>query len=115
MLRADTGEEGNCRQVSDTIVCGSYGLLCDSGTPCRDVAEERISYYMDALGYVKSTYEWYIGVSDENDMVLLEMGNADLPDRRTKKWSASQTVYRKIGYNDHTFVVRVILAKPMSS
>ncbi len=115
ILRTDTGEGGNCKQVSDAIVCGAFGMLCDSGTPCREVAENRVSHYMGALGYVKATYDWNIAVYDENEINVFSMGNDELPDRKTKKWSASQNIYKKIGYNDHNFVMRIILAKPESS
>ena len=111
MLRTDTGDGGDCKLVSDALTCGAYGLLCDSGTPCRTFAEDRVDYYMDALSYVKATYDWYLAVYDNNDITLLELGNTDLVSEKTKKWSASQTVYKRFGSSDQTFIVRLILAR----
>jgi hypothetical protein len=111
LLRTDTGRGGECKYVSDVIICGSYGMFCDSGFQCKDVAEEKVNFYMNAMNEIKSIYDWYIGVYDKNDFKLMEFGDESLVKRKTKKWSASETIYKIIGMTEDTYTVMLILAK----
>jgi hypothetical protein len=111
VMRTDTGKGADCALVSDTLSCASYGMICDSGEDCSTVARSKISEFMTYMNEAKTTYDWYIGVYDKNDFLLLELGNTELVAKKTKKWSASETVYDVVGTTQNTFNVRLILAK----
>jgi len=110
LLRTDTDNKGNCREISDIITCAAYGGLCDSGGTCKTLASETIPYYMDKI-LDKKPYEWYIGVYNNDDYRLIGFGNSQLLEKKTKKWSASQAVYQTTGFKEVVYNVRIILAR----
>lgn len=112
LLRTDTGELGKeCKFVSDAIACATYRGQCDSGTQCKTLVDDRIDFYMEQLNQIKTTYNWYIGVFDRNELTLLEFGDPRLLDKKTKKWSASEIIYEAMGLQESTYIVRLILAR----
>jgi hypothetical protein len=112
LLRTDTGEGSDCKYVSDVVTCAAYGMDCESGADCGTLSTSKIDSYMVALNTIKSTYSWYIGVYDKDDTTLLGYGDEALLTEKTKKWSASETVYKRLGRSDQNFIIRIILAKP---
>jgi hypothetical protein len=111
LMRTNTGEGGECTLVSDTLSCASFGMICDSGRDCSIVAGDKVNEFMNYMNDIKTTYDWHIGVYDKNDFLLLELGDSQLVGKKTKKWTASETVYDVIGVTHNTFNVRLILAR----
>jgi len=113
LLRADTGEKGECKYVSNTITCAAYGGVCDppSSFDCDDFANQMVNEYMNIMSEMKPTYEWYIGVYDDRDFEIMSFGNPTLPNMKTKKWSASEVIYQSTGLSQNIYTINLILAK----
>ena len=111
LLRTDTGEGGDCKYVSDVATCAVYGMSCDSGTRCYNIAEDNIEYYMEQLSRIKATYNWFIAIYNSEGIELLSFGDQELINKKTKKWTASEIVYKRLGSTDQSFSIRLILAR----
>ena len=112
LLRTDTEEEGQqCSKVSNVIACSVMDMSCDSGIRCRLLADTNVEGYMNLLQSIKPAYDWYIGVYDRYDYEVYSFGNDNIPELRTKKWSASEAVYHYIGTVETVYNVRLMLAR----
>ena len=112
LLRTSTGEGGRmCSEVSDLVTCSVVGLSCSSGVSCRVLSDSLVYGYMNTMQSIKPAYDWYLGVYDTNDYEVLSFGNNDIPNLKTKKYSATESVYYYLGTSETVYNVRLMLAK----
>jgi len=122
LVRTDTGfTDDNCKTISDSIHCALLQptVTCDQSTiKCQDLANDRITYYIDSFESIKQSYRYFFKVEpqgfiprdSQNNQIKIEIGDPTVEDA-DDKIQVSYTIAKTLGTQQFILKAILILAR----
>ena len=123
IMKTDTGyPDSNCKLMSDLTACAFLlpDWTCgDSGMTCRDMADERLNLYMEALEDISQNYRYLFVVStsdfisrdalDQGVAHQLMIGDEELLDFQGTKRTSVYAIQKSLQGNSYNIKVMMYL------